>query len=57
MEFYINLAVSVVLQALQDRKLLEKFAPAFAKVFVKLEQAAESNLLLTGAIRAQRQKS
>lgn len=55
-DFYINLAISVTLQALQDRGFIKKYARAFAKVFVRIERAAELSPELHAAIEEQRER-
>jgi hypothetical protein len=55
-DFYLNLAVAVLLQILRDRKQLKAVAPAIAKVYVKIELAALTSLELQSEIEHQRKK-
>lgn len=56
MDFFISAGVAWLIEALLDRKNVAKFADKFAKVFVKIEQVAESNAVLNTAILKQRSK-
>lgn len=56
MDYFVALGTSLLLQALEDRKLLVRVAAKFAKVFVAIERAAESNPTLAAAIEKARQK-
>lgn len=57
MDILISLGVNAVLEALKDKAKLVKFVDAFAKVYVKIERVAATNMTLTEAIRRQREKA
>jgi len=56
MDYFIAIGVAALLQALEDRGAIVKFASKFAKVFVAIERAAEINATLRGAIEKARAK-
>ena len=56
MDYFISIGVAALLQALEERTALIKFAPKFAKVFVAIERAAASNPTLAAAIVKARDK-
>jgi len=56
MEFFISAGVAYIVEAIQDKKAIIKHADKFAKVFVKIERAAEQVPTLAAAIERQRQK-
>lgn len=53
MDFYINLAISILLQVIRDSKANKKFYPALAKVYVKLQIAANMDQALVLEIEKQ----
>jgi len=57
MEWLIELGIGALLRVLDDKKQLPKWAPAFGKVFVKIERTATSNATLAAAIERARQKA
>jgi len=56
MDFYINLALGVLLQVLKDTGQARRFFPALAKIYVKTELLAQGNESLQAEIDHQRKK-
>lgn len=56
MDFYVTMAISVMLQLLTDKKQLTKWAPAFAKVYVRIKRVAENDPTLAAAIARAEEK-
>jgi hypothetical protein len=56
MDFWIGIAVSVLLQVLQSRKDIEKSADAIAKVYVRIKRTVEVNPTLAAAVTRQEAK-
>lgn len=56
MDFYISLAITVLLQVLKDRKQAKRVYPALAKVYVQTELVAQTDQSLMDEIDRQRRK-
>jgi len=56
MDFYINLGIAVLLQVLRDLKQAQRYFPAIAKVYAKIEKAAQLDEQLQAEIEHQRKK-
>lgn len=56
MDFYIDVAVTLLLRALEDKKNWTKFGAALAKVFVRLERVIEQSPTLRAQVEIQRAK-
>lgn len=54
---FIAMGVSLLMEALLEKKEVIKYADKFAKVFVRIERQAESTPPLAAAIERARQKS
>lgn len=53
-DFWINLGISALLQVLKNKKDVQKWMRAIAKVYVEIERTAELIPDLRGAIEAKR---
>jgi len=56
MDYFVSIGVAAIIEALQDKKALQKIAPKLAKVFVAIERAAEQSPTLSAAIEKARTK-
>lgn len=56
MNFYINLAISVLLQVVGDIKEAKKIYPALAKIFIKLEIISQVDPAFMAEVEHQRKK-
>lgn len=52
MDFYVDLAVAVLLRLLKDKRGLAKYYPAIAKVYVAIHRAAQLDQQLAAAIES-----
>ena len=53
MDFYIDLGVSAILRLLKDRRGVQRYYSALAKVFVRLEQLRDLDQQFADAVDAQ----
>jgi hypothetical protein len=56
MDYFVSIGVAAIIEALQDRKALQRIAPKLAKLFVAIERAAELSPPLSAAIEKARMK-
>lgn len=50
MDFYVDLAITVLLRLLKDRKSAQKYYPAIAKVYLAIRTMSELDLSLMAEI-------
>ena len=55
MDFYVDLAIAVLLRLLKDRRSFARYADALAKVYVAIEKAANVDATIRDAIEAKRE--
>lgn len=54
MDFYVDLAVAVILRLLKDRRLDSKYFRAIGKVYLEIEKFAEANPAFARTIKIMR---
>ena len=57
MDFWIDIGITALLRALKNKKQIEAYADAIAKVYVTVESVAETTPVLMRAVQRQREKA
>lgn len=56
MDALVAMGVAAIIEAMQDKRAIQRLAPKLAKLFIVIERAAETSPVLSGAIIGARRK-